>query len=59
MKPKPSPPPPGSVERLSSTKPVLGAQDRGIASVESTVLFNLGRVNCHRGSDTEQPPSMT
>lgn len=60
MKPKPSPPPPGSVERLSSMKQVLGAQDRGgVTDVELTVLLNLGCVSSRGGLDGEQPLSMT
>ena len=45
MKPKPSPPPPGSMERLSSMKQVFGAQDREVTAVEPTVLLSLGCVS--------------
>lgn len=59
MKPKSSPPPPGSVERLSSMKQVLGAQDRRVTAVELAVFLNVGCVSSRVGLDGEQPPSMT
>lgn len=59
MKPKSPPPPPGSVERLSSMKQVLGAQDLRVTAVGLAVFLNVGCVSSRVGLDGEQPPSMT